>query len=103
MKKTKSSIFLTVRDSDRSLRTIATRISKRMNGKDYASGVRYALGFTDAAQKICTAPIDYANAPLDLLRDYAVNGYDFTVRAPALAEIERRYQSAIVTEKEAQS
>lgn len=82
---------LPIRDPDGTLRAQAARISKRLNGSsDYAAGVRYALGFTDAAQKICSEPIDFATAPLDLLRDYAVNGYDFTVRAPALAEIERR-------------
>lgn len=49
--------------------------------------------FTAGYEKSVSKPIDYAAAPLDLLRDYAVHGYDFTIRAPALAEIERRYNA----------
>lgn len=43
--------------------------------------------------RIRTAPIDYTGASIDLLRDYAVYGYDFTVRAAALAEIEQRHMT----------
>jgi len=46
--------------------------------------------FTAGFEKSLSKPIDYRTAPLDVLRDYAVHGYDFTIRAPALAEIERR-------------
>lgn len=82
-------------DADGKIRSAAARIGKRSGVGGTTGAIRYAVNFVDAAQKTVSAPIDYASAPLDLLRDYAVHGYDFTIRAPALAEIERRYMSVI--------
>jgi hypothetical protein len=88
-----------IRDADGSLHKQAAKISKWLNDStDYAGGVRYALGFTTAYISTRSKPIDYAAAPLDLLRDYAVHGYDFTIRSAALDELLRR----VAAQKEAQ-
>lgn len=99
-KKTLSPIFH-VYDADESIRKAAARIGKRCGVGSTTGAIRYAVNFVDYAQKSLTDPIDYETAPLDLLMDYAVHGYDFTVRQPALDEIIRRYKSQ--TAQQAQS
>lgn len=98
MPKKSTSKKLTMRDPRGELHAAAARISRAMTGNtDYSAGVTHALTFADQYYKRLSKPIDYAATPLDVLRDYAVHGYDFTIRAPALAEIERRYQTGEAT------
>lgn len=99
MTKKSTSQILNVRDTSGDLHAAAARISKALTGTiDYSAGVVHALSFTDTYYRRISKPIDYATTPIDVLRDYAVHGYDFTIRAPALAEIERRYQTGEVTQ-----
>lgn len=98
MPRNESSPVLNIRDTDGSLRKQAAEISKWMNGTiDYSGGIRAAAGFMTQYIRNLRKPIDYKSAPLDLLRDYCVHGYDFTIRAAALSEIERRYQTGEAT------
>lgn len=84
--------FYTPRPIDKEIKVIMRGSGSCDNKSD---ALRFAVDFTAAAFKSVSKPIDYTTAPLDLLRDYAIHGYDFTIRAPALAEIERRYKSQL--------
>lgn len=96
IRKSASSTPLVIRDADGDLHQQAAAISQWLNGGiDYANGTRAALGFMSQYIRSLTKPIDYASAPLDLLRDYAIHGYDFTIRAAALTEIERRILASV--------
>jgi hypothetical protein len=89
-----NSPIMNIRDADGTLRKQAAAIGKWKDGKANSSaGTRAAIRFMTQYLRSEETPIDYAAAPMDVLRNYAVFGYDFTVREPALAEIERRYKS----------
>jgi len=82
---------LSVRDEAGTLREIFARIGARVvTGGKISDGVRYAASFTDGATRQEPAPPDWDTCDLSLLRDYAVYGYDFRVRAEALRRIEAR-------------
>lgn len=86
---------LVIRDADGTWHNYAADVSQALNGTvDYTAGTQHALAFTAGYYKHLSKTIDYTTAPLDLLRDYAIHGYDFTIRAAALAEIERRITEA---------
>lgn len=92
-KKPTTSKVLNARDPRGDLHAKAAAISEALTGEvDYTAGLIHALSFTAEYYRNLRKPINYATAPLDLLRDYAVHGDDFPIRAAALEEIERRYQ-----------
>ena len=87
--------LLAVRDPQGTWHAKAAIISAALNGEtDYTAGTQHALSFTAEYYRTMRKPINYRAEPLDVLRDYAVHGYDYTVRCAALTEIERRYREA---------
>lgn len=97
-KRKSTSKILPIRDADGTLHAQAAQISKWLNGAtDYSGAVRYSLGFVASYIRTEKAPLNYQDCTLDQLQMLTVHGYDFTIRAAALAEIERRYQGTRVT------
>lgn len=89
---------LQIRDTDGTLHAQAAQISKWLNGAtDYAGAVRYSLGFVASYIRTERPPLDYQTCTVDQLKMLTIHGYDYTIRAEALAEIERRYQCARMT------
>lgn len=86
---------LSVRDADGKLRALFGQIADRIGQAGVAEGVRYAATFTDGATRQAVNVIDYVSCTLDELRTLAVHGYDFRVRAAALAEIEERKKQTL--------
>lgn len=86
---------LCIRDPQGTWHAKAAAISAALTGdRDYSAGLAHALSFTAEYYSVKTKPINYRAEPLDVLRDYAVHGYDYTIRCAALTEIERRYREA---------
>lgn len=64
-------------------RKIAARIAKR-HDTDLSGAIRYALGFTDAAERTAKPNGDMATMTTEELRTLTIHGYDFYTRAAAL-------------------
>jgi len=101
MAKKPNSSIMNIRDADGTLRKQAAAIGKWKDGKTNSSaGARAAIRFMTQYIKTYSEPIDWSGAPMAVLRNYAVYGYDFTVREPALEEIEMLHcsQTAVFQE-----
>jgi hypothetical protein len=89
---------LSVADVSGELRATFARIGARVEtGGSIAAGVRYASSLADGETRRESAPIDWEKETIESLRVFAVCGYDFRIRAAALAEIEYRKDNALVT------
>lgn len=86
-------------DADLTIRKLAARISKRNGLGGQTAAIRFALSFTDSAQRREPAPLDYSKCNSDYLTDLVIHGDVPTIRKAALDELMSRviYGKAKVT------
>ena len=88
-------------DADQSIRKTAARIGKRNGIGGTTGAIRYAVKFTEAAQKSEPAPLDYNACTDEELSTLAVHGSTWLIRRAALDTIMNRIGQAYAAAKRA--